>query len=314
MNLRKIKYITLIIIIFLTSKLFSQSQLVNCIPDTGSQSFDYPFQLNGTGTEWTISPYFEIYFWGGGVFADSVRAINDSVILAHIYIMPNADTGYKTVILGDAFLNYDSIPQGFKVFIWFPAIPNLLYPPNNSQNINQNPIMIWDSNKTVDSFKIQIAYDSIFAQTVFDTVVAQPPVQIRLGILELGQKYYWRVRGYNIKGTGPWSEIWNFRVKTTGINLISQNIPEKYELLQNYPNPFNPSTIISYKIKEGGNVKIVLYDMLGKEILTLVNQYHQPGYYQLKFSTASYNLSSGVYFYNLKVNNYSETKRLVILK
>lgn len=312
MKLKIINYI--ILILFLTSKIYSQSQLVNCIPDTGSQSFDYPFQLNGTGTEWTLSPYFEIYFWGGGVFADSVRAINDTVILAHIYIQPNADTGYKTVILGDAFLNFDSIPQGFKVFIWFPAKPNLLYPPNNSQNINQNTIMIWDSNKTVDSFKVQIAHDSLFASIVFDTTVAQPPLQLRMGILELGQKYYWRVRGYNVKGAGSWSDVWNFRVRTTGIYKISQTIPESYELLQNYPNPFNPNTIIEYKIKESGVVKLILYDILGKETITLINQYQQAGYYQFRLNTSSYNLSSGVYFYTLIVNNYSETKRMVILK
>jgi len=312
MKLKIIKY--LIIITLLSSKLFSQSQLVNCIPDTGSQSFDYPFQLNGTGTEWTISPYFEIYFWGGGVFADSVRAINDTVILAHIFINANADTGYKTVILGDAFLNYDSIPQGFKVFIWFPAKPNLLYPPNNSQNINQNTIMIWDSNKTVDSFKLQIAIDSLFTSIVFDTTCSQPPVQIRMGILELGQKYYWRVRGYNIKGTGPWSEVWNFRVRTTGIYTITQNIPDNYELLQNYPNPFNPNTIIEYKIKESGLVKLVLYDILGRQVLTLIEEYQQAGHYQLRFSTNMSNLPSGVYLYNLTINNYTETKRMVILR
>lgn len=312
MKLKIINYI--ILILFFTSKIYSQSQLVNCIPDTGSQSFDYPFQLNGTGTEWTLSPYFEIYFWGGGVFADSVRAINDTVILAHIYIQPNADTGYKTVILGDAFLNFDSIPQGFKVFIWFPAKPNLLYPPNNSQNINQNTIMIWDSNKTVDSFKVQIAQDSLFASIVFDTNVAQPPLQLRMGILELGQKYYWRVRGYNVKGAGSWSDVWNFRVRTTGIYKISQTIPENYELLQNYPNPFNPNTIIEYKIKESGVVKLILYDILGKETIKLINQYQQAGHYQFRLNTTSYNLSSGVYFYTLTVNNYSETKRMVILK
>ncbi|MCX7834425.1 MAG: T9SS type A sorting domain-containing protein [Ignavibacteria bacterium] len=313
MQVKVIKYVLLIILI-VSGKIFSQSQLVNCIPDTGSQSFDYPFQLNGTGTEWTLSPYFEIYFWGGGVFADSVRAINDTVILAHIYIDAKADTGYKTVILGDAFLNFDSIPQGFKVFLWFPAKPSLLYPPNNSQNINQNTIMIWDSNKTVDSFKLQIANDSLFTSIVFDTTVAQPPVQLRMGILQLGQKYYWRVRGNNIKGVGVWSDIWNFRVRTTGIYKISQSIPQKYELLQNFPNPFNPTTIIEYKLKEKGEVKLILYDILGKETITLINQFQDAGHYQFRFNTYTYNLSSGVYFYTLIVNNYSETKRMVILK
>lgn len=309
------KRFTLILFIFLlTTAVYPQSQLVNCIPDTGSQSFSYPFLLNGTGTEWTTSPYFEIYFWGGGVFADSVRALNDTVIYAWIDIYANADTGYKTVILGDPYLNYDSIPQGFKVLLWFPAKPNLLYPFNNSQNILQTPIMIWDSNKSVDNFRLMIANDSLFNSVVFDTTVAQPPVNIRAGFLQLGQKYFWRVRGFNALGYGPWSDIWNFRVRTTSISIISQNIPEKYDLLQNYPNPFNPYTTIDYNIKNKGNVKLILYDITGKQIAILVNQFHNAGYYRFIFNSGKLNLASGIYFYQLITDEVTITKRMVILK
>lgn len=308
------KFILILSVFIFAVTVYPQSQLVNCIPDTGSQSFSYPFRLNGTGTEWTVSPYFEIYFWGGGVFADSVRAINDTVILAWIDIMANADTGYKTVILGDAYLNFDSIPQGFEVFLWFPAKPNLLYPFNNSQNILQTPVMIWDSNKSVDNFRFMIANDSLFNSVVFDTTVAQPPVNIRTGILQLGQKYYWRVRGYNILGYGPWSSVWNFRVRTTGISIISSKIPEKHDLLQNYPNPFNPYTTIDYNIKNSGNVKLILYDITGKQISVLVNQFHSAGYYRLKFDSWKLNISSGIYFYQMLTEDVVITKRMVIMK
>ncbi|MBN1632745.1 MAG: T9SS type A sorting domain-containing protein [Ignavibacteria bacterium] len=306
--------IFILLILILTITAYPQSQLVNCIPDTGSQSFSYPFILNGTGTEWTTSPYFVIYFWGGGVFADSVRAINDSVILAWIDIYANADTGYKTVILGDPYLNFDSIPQGFKVLLWFPAKPNLLYPFNNSQNILQTPVMIWDSNKSVDNFRLMIANDSLFNSVVFDTTVAQPPVNIRTGVLQLGQKYYWRVRGFNLLGNGPWSDIWNFRVRTTSISIISSKIPDAYDLLQNYPNPFNPYTTIDYNIKSNSNVKLVLYDITGKQTALLVNQFHNAGYYRYKFNSGKLNISSGIYFYQMITNDVIITKRMVILK
>ena len=81
--MKRIKLIFVFLILISTNS-YSQ-YMVNCLPDTGSQSFDYSFRLNGSGSEWSISPYYVIDFWGGGVFADSVRAINDSVILAHIY-------------------------------------------------------------------------------------------------------------------------------------------------------------------------------------------------------------------------------------
>lgn len=311
MTLKKFIFIILLIYPLIAN---SQSQLVNCIPDTGRQSFSYPFRLNGTGTEWTVSPYFEIYFWGGGVFADSVRALNDSVILAWINVEANADTGFKTVILADAFLNYDSIPQGYKVFLWFPAKPVLLYPFNNSQNILQNTIILWDSNKTVDNFRLQIANDSLFNSIAFDTVVAQPPVNMRLGILQLGQKYFWRVRASNILGFGPWSDIWNFRIKTTGIEQIGSNIPDSFVLEQNFPNPFNPVTTINFQIPKAANVVIKVFDINGREIETLVNKYLQPGYYKTNFAPGEKNLSSGVYFYTMQSDDFYVTKKMVVLK
>ena len=304
--------IFLTVMLLLASNLYSQSQLVMCVPDTGTQQRNYSFLLYGTGTQWLVSPYFEIYFWGGGMYADSVHAVNDSLIRAHIYIDGKADSGYRTVILSDAFLNSDSIPRGFKVFLNFPVAPTLFYPMNNSINIPYDINILWDSNKSVSVFQFQISQDSTFSSQVFDTLVAQPPVKMRLGILQMNQKYYWRVRGINIIGTGPWSDVWNFRVRSTGIENISSEIPANFELRQNYPNPFNPLTTINYAIARAGNAKLILYDVTGKIVSVLFEQYHQPGYY--KFNFAAMNLSSGIYFYSLMTNDISLTKKMVILK
>ena len=92
----------------------------------------------------------------------------------------------------------------------------------------------------------------------------------------------------------------------------SDNIPINYKLNQNYPNPFNPSTTISFSIPAKEFVTLKIYDALGKEIATLVNEEIQPGTYQKEWSAGD--LSSGVYFYRLQAGNYCETKKLLLLK
>jgi subtilisin family serine protease len=90
--------------------------------------------------------------------------------------------------------------------------------------------------------------------------------------------------------------------------------PGNYSLSQNYPNPFNPSTTIRYSIPFGGNVKLKVYDILGRETAVLVDEYKQTGNYEVEFSTIGKNISSGIYFYKLTAGNFSSAKKLVLLK
>ncbi|MEO8513417.1 MAG: T9SS type A sorting domain-containing protein [Ignavibacteria bacterium] len=99
---------------------------------------------------------------------------------------------------------------------------------------------------------------------------------------------------------------------TVGINNISTEIPHEFSLLQNYPNPFNPMTNINFRISKSGYVKLVVFDMLGKEIETLVNEDLSAGTYEYEWN--GINLPSGVYFYRLTTDNYSETRKMLLLK
>jgi len=89
-------------------------------------------------------------------------------------------------------------------------------------------------------------------------------------------------------------------------------LPVSFNLSQNYPNPFNPSTIINYQIAKPGEVSLKIYDMLGKEITTLVNEVKSAGSYDVKFNAS--NLSSGIYLYTLKTDNYSQSKKMILVK
>ena len=93
-------------------------------------------------------------------------------------------------------------------------------------------------------------------------------------------------------------------------NTESMNYP--FYLIQNYPNPFNPTTIIKYQIPELRNVRLTVYDVLGREVQTLVNEEKQAGNYEVEFDGTG--LPSGVYFYKIESGNFSDTKKIVLLK
>jgi len=128
------------------------------------------------------------------------------------------------------------------------------------------------------------------------------------------------------RGFGFWWE--HFGVRTNGgitfiaegegVKKISTVTPGGYSLSQNYPNPFNPTTKIKFdvpplsSIGEGPGVRLVIYDVLGREITTLVNEQLQPGTYETEWDASKY--SSGVYFYILTTSDYSETRKMVLVK
>jgi len=97
-----------------------------------------------------------------------------------------------------------------------------------------------------------------------------------------------------------------------GIQQNSSNIPDKYSLSQNYPNPFNPVTNIKFQIAKNSFVNLKVYNILGKEIATLVNEKLQAGTYEVKFEGT--NLPSGVYYYRVETENYGETKKMLLIK
>ncbi|MBK7228839.1 MAG: T9SS type A sorting domain-containing protein [Ignavibacteriales bacterium] len=87
-----------------------------------------------------------------------------------------------------------------------------------------------------------------------------------------------------------------------------------YSLSQNYPNPFNPSTIISYQLPKACNVTLKVFDVLGREVATLVDEYRNAGSYDVEFSIENLELSTAIYFYQLKAGEFVETKKMLLLK
>lgn len=120
---------------------------------------------------------------------------------------------------------------------------------------------------------------------------------------------YYRLKGCVLNGVlyGDTTQI-----PVTSITQVNNIVPENYSVSQIYPNPFNPSTSIQFAIPNKSNVKLTVYDALGKELGILVNESLNPGSYNYEWNASGF--TSGVYFYRLEANDFTETKRMVLIK
>jgi hypothetical protein len=98
----------------------------------------------------------------------------------------------------------------------------------------------------------------------------------------------------------------------TGIEANANTVPLTYNMAQNYPNPFNPTTRIDFSLKESGHVNLSIYDVLGQEVMKVVDKHMKAGKHWLTLKAQ--NLSSGIYFYKLSVNDFTAIKKMMLLK
>lgn len=117
------------------------------------------------------------------------------------------------------------------------------------------------------------------------------------------------IRGWAVTSNG---RIARYHETISGISNNQNTMPENYVLMQNYPNPFNPSTKINFAIPKAGNVKLMVFDVLGREISVLVNEYRQAGNHTVVFDAE--NLASGIYFYSIETGDFTDTKKMILIK
>ncbi len=118
-----------------------------------------------------------------------------------------------------------------------------------------------------------------------------------------GSYFQYRLKQIDNDGSYKYSEIINVKV-----------VPSQYTLYQNYPNPFNPATTIKFEIPQTARVVLKVYNILGKEVATLLDKEEQTGSYTIEFSTSGNQLASGVYFYRLQAGSFIATKKLILMK
>ncbi|MBK8683490.1 MAG: T9SS type A sorting domain-containing protein [Bacteroidetes bacterium] len=115
--------------------------------------------------------------------------------------------------------------------------------------------------------------------------------------------YYYRLIQKDLDGT---TKIYDL------LNEVLIGVPEKFELNQNFPNPFNPTTSISFSLPVSGVVSLKVYNTMGEEVATLVNETREAGSYEIKFDATK--ITSGIYFYTLTSGEFQMTKKLVLMK
>jgi len=242
------------------------------------------------------SPSCSVYLYTINDTAWTQTALNDKVVwslatLGNINIIAGTEYGvYRSAINGTIWTQsglsnqtvYALAVSGSNIFAGtsaYPVGPAGVFLSTNSGSswLNKNQGLQFYGVIIPDVTALLIANNYIFAGTVMNGSV-------------------WR-RSY--------SEI-------IGVQNISSEIPGSFSLLQNYPNPFNPTTNIRYDLPKNSFVRLVVFDMLGKEKETLVDEKQSAGTYEATFDGSNY--PSGVYFYRLTTDYYSETKRMTLVK
>jgi hypothetical protein len=198
-----------------------------------------------------------------------------------------------------------------------PSAPVLLSPADNDTLSISSPIsFLWNSSTDPDNDPINYAL-RIFGSGVDTTFAGLSDTTFQFngsGILQPDNSYQWNVAASD-GNLSTVSATWNFYASfPTSIEdeTIVSIIPKEYSLSQNYPNPFNPSTRISWQSPVGSHQTLKIYDMLGNEVATLVDEYKEAGSYEVTFKAGD--LASGIYLYRLQAGSFFETKKMILLR
>lgn len=193
-----------------------------------------------------------------------------------------------------------------------PSIPILDYPINGATNIPVNVELRWLASQNANSYDIQLAENQSFnpIKTSFHSIAM---MKVQLTSLLNFQDYFWRVKAKNNFSESGWSQIFSFKTAPT-VDVDEEKIPTATNLHQNFPNPFNPTTIIRYEIHKAGYVLLKIYDLLGREVISLVDEYKQPGIYNCELRMDNGELSSGIYIYALQADGFFQSKKMLLAK
>jgi len=247
------------------------------------------------------------------------------------YFFPELND-YPQVLQPD-YWGVQAIDHGFVGSVFALDSLNL---PFNILMVTNNDIMLltdtltWEvvSGDSIISYHVQIDDDSTFSSCevndTLDVALSGGGYNYSVELQNLegndllieGIRYYWRVKpnytfGLPTAFTDQASSFW-FGYETAIEDEHEPSIPEKFALKQNYPNPFNPTTVISYQLPVNSFVELTVFNNLGQKITTLVSKKQSTGYYTVNWDAK--NFASGIYFYRIKAENFTDMKKMILLK
>lgn len=270
-----------------------------CQVGTGIDSSKYPF------TTYWMDGRTQMLFTASeisacGIINGAITGIAFNVFSAAPQIMNGFNVRFKHTTLTSLSFFENTGP-------WVTAYSGTYSVQNTGwQFINFNEPYFWYQHD--NNLLVEICYDNS-SYTEYSYVYATPSVGMTWGY------YTDNMSGCSMTGGSAQSKRPNilFLINPiVGINENGNNIPVKYTLHHNYPNPFNPVTKINYDIPKNGFVSLRVYDMLGREIRTLVNEEKPAGSYSVDFNASEF--STGVYFYKLESKEFTDVKRMMLIK
>ncbi len=191
-----------------------------------------------------------------------------------------------------------------------PSQASLVFPAPGAVVADDSVQFLWNRVATTNvRYWLELATDSLFTTSTVDSAITDTTRAV--SNLTDNETYFWRVRAGNTAGWGPFSETRAFTIMTTDVPS-TEGTPVTFALMQNYPNPFNPSTHVTFEIGNRELTTLKVFDLLGREVATLVNEVKQPGRYEVTFYAEG--LSSGVYVYRLQSGKFVETRKLLLMK
>ncbi|MFH0991284.1 MAG: T9SS type A sorting domain-containing protein [bacterium] len=193
-----------------------------------------------------------------------------------------------------------------------PPPPTLLSPADASTNVPVNTTLSWSAVAGVTFYKVQISTNATFTQLLVSenvlTGTSYAPT-----VLSNNTLYYWRVNANGASGLGVFSEARSFKtITTTSVEAIGDALPLEFSLSQNYPNPFNPSTSFQISIPQRSRTVLKIYDVIGKEVATLIEQELPAGQYNVRWNAVNH--QSGIYFATLRTGSLTQTRKVTLMK
>ncbi len=211
----------------------------------------------------------------------------------------------------------------------YSAIEFKIVPPETPNNFNlttvsvgstKRPKLTWDANIEIDlnGYKIERKVDNGNWSTIYTASTNETSYTDMEVVIWASQNYqtaYYRIRAFDADYLfSPYSPIKSvdFHIMFKQVSSETLNAIKMNKIFQNAPNPFNPTTTINYQLKGADFVSLKVYDVLGKEIITLVNENKNVGYYETTFDAS--NLPSGIYIYKINIGNFTDVKKMLLMK
>ena len=192
-----------------------------------------------------------------------------------------------------------------------PDVVTLLSPEDGAEDVETTPLLMWQASERAEVYELQLTDNPEFSNLLIELTDLQNTEHQIADDLESATTYFWRVRAGNQTEYSEWSESWSFTTEHA-TSIFTEDLPKEFTLNQNYPNPFNPATRIRFALPEQAHVNLSVFNLLGQQVATLVNENQAAGWHEITFDAAA--LSSGIYIYRIEAGKNVQTKKMMLIK